>query len=448
MADRGDSTGTSGNLPLCRGTLFFKPIIPSDVYNITMNLKGSNAQDTYDLSSDILKKSIQFICSPLAHIFNNILSKGIFPNTLKMAKIIPIHKKGKRDAPTNYRPIAILPVLSKIIEKNIAQQLLGFLASHSLITKEQHGFLKNRSTATAIFEFLNTVLEKLERGEEVLGMFFDLSRAFDTVSHNIILQKLERYGVRGVALDLFRSYLTGRKQSVVVGRDGECFQSDWKNLGEFSVPQGSILGPLLYILYVNDLPQAVDDGIKTVLYADDTSVVISHVKRQNLTKIANTVATKVGDWLDKNGLNLNANKTAILNFKRTASNSGMSVRVGDSSVVPSGAVRFLGLDLDPQLKWSNHLTALTNRLSSETFRLRTLAAVCSGSVLLSVYHGCFHSVMSYGIEFWGSAGTVSDVLIVQKRAVRVIAGCGWRDHCRPLFKKLHIMTCVNTYIYI
>lgn len=447
MTGRADSGGTSDAILRSQNTIFLRPVTPECVYNITMSLRSSNTLDAYDISTNQLKKFIEYICYPLTHVFNNILCHGVFPRKLKMAKIIPVHKKGKRDSPSNYRPIAILPVFSKIIEKIIAQQLVDFLTLNSALAPQQHGFLKNKSTGTAMLEFLNSVLERLEMGEEVLGLFFDLSKAFDTVSHDILLDKLERYGVCGVAYDLLKSYLKERQQSVVVRRDGRDFCSEWVDLPPFSVPQGSILGPLLYVIYVNDLPKVIDEGVDVVLYADDTSAIVSSKNSEDLPQAADAVAANINKWLDDNRLQLNASKTDLLKFKRVGSTADITVRVGTSSVVPSGSVKFLGIKLDPQIKWDTHITSLANRLSSVSFQLRSLAEVCPLDTLLSVYHANFHSLMSYGIEFWGNAVDVSDILIIQKRAVRIIAGVGMRAHCRPWFIKFRIMTCASAYIF-
>lgn len=441
----GSVTRASDGIPLSDRSFFLRPVTEADVFAVIMSLNNSCSTDIYDFTAAFLKRCAAGVVAPLTHIFNSMFTSGVFPEKLKIAKIIPIHKKGKVDEVSNYRPIAILPIISKIVEKIIHSQLINFFKASSTIANEQHGFIKGRSTCTAAFKLTHDILERLERGEVVLGTFLDLSKAFDLVDHGVLLRKLERYGVRGVALNLFRSYLSDRKQLVQIRSGGKQISSELMTCGPYSVPQGSILGPLLFNLYINDLPSIITNSSVT-LYADDVSLITSHrelavVKDEVLRSVEN-----IDQWLSSNHLMLNSAKTEMMLFGNRGA-ALQDVEVCGGRVRPAETLKFLGIQLDPALKWFGHTDCLARRLSSVCFMLRRLARVCSLGTLLTAYYGSFHSVMSYCIEIWGSSSGLIDVLRIQKRAVRIITHSKRLDHCREKFKALRIMTCVSTYVY-
>lgn len=205
----------------------------------TMPCKHSTGCD--EVSSFILKQCIEILCVPLEIIFNRALYTATHPDLLKLAKVVPIHKNGDRNLPENYRPISVLSAINTAFEKLIAKRVMNFVERESLLTPSQHGFRSKRSTATAILSFSDIVKTYLNNNMIVLGLFIDIKKAFDTVHHGILLQKLERYGFRGVCLEFFRSYLTNRQQKVRF-LDVE---SDFSEVST-GVPQGSVLGPILF----------------------------------------------------------------------------------------------------------------------------------------------------------------------------------------------------------
>lgn len=428
-------------------SFFLHPVTEAGVFTVLMNLNNSSTTDIYDLTSIFLKKCARHIIAPLTHIFNSMFTTGIFPDKMKTAKVIPVYKKGNKEEVENYRPISILPVISKVAEKIMHDQLMKFLTSCTILANEQHGFLSGRSTSTAAFQLTREVLERLEGGEVVLGAFLDLSKAFDLVDHAILLEKLECYGIRGTPLNLLESYLGDRKQLVQIELEGRVVTSKLMACGPCSVPQGSILGPLLFNLYINDLPVAIKNPSSSLtLYADDVSLIASG-KQPTLTKeVVTTSLDSVSKWLSTNSLKLNNKKTELMAF----GNRGTEVRDVDvcgDTIRPTDKLKFLGLHLDPSLKWSVHTEFLSKKLSSVCSMLRKLSKVCPMNTLLTAYYGNFHSIMTYCVEIWGSGTGLTDVLKIQKRAIRIITNSKRLDHCREKFRNLRIMTCVSAYIY-
>lgn len=232
---------------------------------IVHNLKNSHSPDTYGFSSHLLKTIIGYIAEPLAFLINQCLNSGVFPDELKKARTVPVFKKGNPDSPENFRPISILPVLSKVFEVVIKHQLVDFLEGENILSPAQHGFRKSRSTVSAVASLIEEVLGAYEERESVALVMCDLSKAFDVISHDILLAKLWKYGVRGSALKTFESYLRGRSQVVSVG--GACSAERSVNHG---VSQGSILVPVLFLVAVNDIDSFLNNS--TVLLADDTTL--------------------------------------------------------------------------------------------------------------------------------------------------------------------------------
>ena len=241
-------------------------------------------------------------------LINRSFLEGIFPKELKLARVIPIFKSGDKSLITNYRPISVLSFFSKIFEKIMYNNLYAFVEDFDIIYAHQYGFRKGHSTQQAIITLVDKITRSVNNGDVVIGMFLDLKKAFDTVDHKILLKKLEAYGIRGHILDWFASYLTGRSQ--YVSFDG--IHSKKRNV-LCGVPQGSILGPLLFIIYVNDIFN-VSHLLSFVLYADDTSVLIKgkHVEELISTLIKSLIL--LTRWLNANKLSLNVEKTYYMMF--------------------------------------------------------------------------------------------------------------------------------------
>lgn len=433
-------------------SMFFTPVSEDDITKIINNLKTKNSSGLDQIPITLIKKCCHSIKSPLTYIFNICLSEGTFPDRLKWAKILPIHKKGDATNMNNYRPIAILSSFSKILEKIIANQLVSFLGKYNIISQNQFGFMKGKSTEQAIYCFINKVISSLDKQQYVLGIFADLSKAFDCVDHNLLLTKLEAYGVRGVPLKMFESYLHNRLQVTLIrhsdsrGRLTEYISQ--QNPITIGVPQGSILGPLLFIIFINDFPLIIKKG-EVVMFADDTNILVSDRDRTDLISNTNSTVNELSNWFQVNKLVLNTTKSTILQFtlsERTIQKDEI-VPIGNKKLEILNAVRFLGLEIDKNLSWYTHTNAICKKLCTMCYAIHSVKKICTTQAIRALYFANVQSILEYGIIFWGNSSKSIKIFRLQKKIIRIIKGKDKLSHCRPLFKELNLMTFPSLYIY-
>jgi len=320
-------------------SLFFTPTSPEEIIKLTSNLKNSHSCGNDGISNILLKQVIPSISGILSFIFNLSLCTGTIPSTLKNAHVIPIFKAGDKHDFTNYRPISILPAISKLLERIVYIRILDFLTRHNILTKQQFGFRKNRSTNMAINDLYCRIVDNLDNKLHTIGIFLDLSKAFDTINHNILLDKLYNYGIRGLANDWIRNYLTGRSQRVIFNN---C--SSRPTEVTCGVPQGSILGPLLFLLYINDLPNTTSIP-HFILFADDTNILFSHQDPKTLESMINTELKIISNWFKLNKLSLNIKKTNYIVFKNKYSNKpdcDYNIKIDNTPIQKVETTKFLG----------------------------------------------------------------------------------------------------------
>jgi len=289
--------------------MFMAPTDQNEIIRMIDLLKRKHSSGHDNISSALLKDIKSEIAKPLTILFNKSLSEGCVPDDMKLAEVIPIFKAKNREHLNNYRPISLLPTFAKLIEKLVHKRLYNFLSSQSLFYPSQYGFRPQHSTNHAVHEFIDNTIQSVENKKHTLSVFLDLSKAFDTIDHTILINKLNWYGVRGRALDWFKSYLSRRKQYV------QYYKSSSDTLTvPCGVPQGSVLGPLLFIIYTNDLPNCLTDS-KAILFADDTTLYISSKSIPQLYRSTNIELESLNDWFRANKLSLNVSKTHYVVFK-------------------------------------------------------------------------------------------------------------------------------------
>lgn len=422
-------------------SFFLTPVRCEEVFREFLKLKPSPSYGFDHLSAKLLRNCAEEICLPLTHIINQSFQTGIFPSLLKTARCVPIYKKNDAALAENYRPISVLSTFSKLFEKLFCARLLDFFNQHRLFNNSQHGFRSSRSTTTAIVDLLNKLYFDLDRGQNPIGIFLDLTRAFDLVNHDRLLDKLSSYGVRGVPQTWLRSYLHERKQYVeICGVKSETLTLD------IGVPQGSVIGPLLYIVYTGDICLS-----NLVMYADDTTILAHGNSIQEAVGEANSDLERVCNYFNNNNLVVNKAKSVCIKFSMSSASLSNS---GDTAVCLDGdplevvdVSGFLGVQIDGFLRWHEHIDLLCKKLASLCFTVKRLREFIDTATLKSYYYARYHSLLSYGIVAWGSCSATSRVLILQKRAIRYMFGMGMRDSCRPLFRKHKIMTVVSVYVF-
>ena len=331
------------------------------------------------------------------------LKGGIFPSLNKGAYVCPIFKDKLKCE--NYRQISLLSKISKIFERVMYNRIEEFLTSSNILYNMQFGFRKKFSTNHALLSIVGQIREAMDCKTYTFGVFIDLEKAFDTVKHDILSSKLNYYGIRGVANSWFTSYLFKRHQSVRI--NGEMSTKREITCG---VPQGSILGPLLFLIYINDMNHAV---CKSTIYhfADYTNLLYSCKTLKELRKIMNNDLKRLYDWLCANRLSLNTAKTEFIIFRPPWSNceNRITLSLNGTKLYESTKIRYLGLILDNKLDWKAHVTEFSKELSRAIGLLSKAKHFCSLSVLRSLYFSLFNSHLSYGISVWG--GNVSEMLI-------------------------------------
>ncbi|KAL5272936.1 hypothetical protein ACHWQZ_G000943 [Mnemiopsis leidyi] len=285
----------------CPHSIFLNPTSSTEVYDTIRKLKNKSTLDCKIEPLKIANASRKFT-ETFAKVINASFSNGVFPTALKIAKVIPIHKGGSKTEVSNYRPISLLGSMSKVYEKLMHSRVLDFLDKNNSLFENQYGFRPGRSCEHALLNAQNSLLHSLNKNQISLLLLLDYSKAFDLLDHNTLLCKLEHYGIRGIAKEWFRSYLTNRRQYVSINGT----YSESKSI-DFGVPQGSILGPLLFVIYINDLP-GISNLAKFILYADDANIIVSGSSLDEVSRKVNELIGSLVDWVGVNGLSLNVKK--------------------------------------------------------------------------------------------------------------------------------------------
>ena len=423
-------------------SIFLSPVDDQEISDMFSKIDGSKSCGPNSIPSNLLKEHAKAFFSPVKEMINSSFVEGTFPSILKIAQVCTVFKKGELDLRENYRPISLLSNLSKLFERAMHSRVYNFLESSGLIFDLQFGFRKKHSTSHALLSILDEIRQNLDKNTFSCGVFVDLEKAFDTVNHNILLKKLEHYGIRNIANRWFESYLSDRKQFVSLGGTNS------NNLPiTCGVPQGSILGPLLFIIYINDMHNAINFS-KVHHFADDTNLLFSHKNLKVLRKRVNSDLELLFDWLCANRLSLNVGKTEFVIFRPARSKrlDRVTLKINRCRIFESNKIKYLGMILDSNLSWKHHIFELNKKLFRGVGMINKIRNLSDASVLKSIYFSLFQSHATYGLVAWGSSRKCLDrVYLSQKRAIRAILGLGFDDSTSASFKSLRILKIFDLY---
>lgn len=391
------------------------------VLNFLTAMDTSKATGTDRIGPRLLKLAAPYIADDITYICNHSIKNSTFPCKWKEAKVSPLHKNGPHDDVNNYRPISILPVLSKVLEKHVHDCLSAYLSEYNLLHKTQSGFRTQHSCETALVNMIDSWLNAMDSGKMVGVVLVDFKKAFDLVDHQILLSKLQLYGIKNEALMWFKTYLTQRRQQVTINNN----KSDFETVS-YGVPQGSILGPLLFLLFINDLPLYVDN-VSADLYADDTTLYdiqnSLEMAEQNLQLGLNQLHV----WCRNNGMVLNSAKTKVMlvttsQKRQRLQNTCLTLQYMDETLKTVSSDKILGVFVDNNLIWSDHVKHITKKIRSYIWLLSKIKHFLSQAHRVQFYKSYIQPHIDFCNVVWGNSCESNKLKIfkLQKRACRVI----------------------------
>ena len=369
------------------------------------------------------------------------MRKGKIPQIWKHAKVTPIFKAGDPTDVSNYRPISVIPIIMKVFERTIHNQLSSYLNQTNLLYAYQSGFRSKFSTETALIDVTEYIINGFDSGELVGAIMLDLKKAFDTVDPDILTQKLQWFGVSNIPLSWFKDYLSDRNQLVQ-------FKSELSNERPIKcgVPQGSILGPLLFILYVNDLPK-VCSKTKVILYADDTAILCRGKSIAQIQKTLNSEMGLCSVWFTQNKLHLNVSKTKSMLFGTSQRLSSIKapdnfeITVCEEVVERVQVFKYLGVHMDVNLNWHTHVEKIAKKISSKIGILRRVKPYLTIDLSKMIYNSIVLPHFTYCNIIWASTDetTISRLQNLQNTSARVILTENKRSHVQPMLDVLSWM---------
>ena len=416
-------------------SFFFRYVSVGEIKNIIQGMK--NKSDLTCYSTKILKNVVDIVAPVLTVIVNKSLNRGYFPDSQKLARVVAIHKSGPEIEINNYRPVSILPILSKIFERVVHNQLYGFLEKFKILSDCQFGFRKKRSTIQAVMNNLKFVYDNLDAGRVVVSFFMDFSKAFDCLDHRLLLGKLWHYGVRGIPYYWFKSYLENRRQYVSIGN--VVSQSAEITYG---VPQGSILGPLLFLIFINDFPRS-NSFFKFNLYADDSTLTCTF-QEKNPNYIKSKLETElrpIYHWLEMNKIKVNYSKSKYIAFSYKNHVSYGDVEFGNGLLSNTASLKFLGIEVDENLNFKNHVGNICTKISKTVGLLFRLGHYLPMDALKTLYNSLIFPRLDYGLIVWHGCpqGCRDRIFVLQKKAIRAINSLPYNHHTSSYFKSMNFL---------
>lgn len=448
LAEKVDKA-TPSKCNILDSTIFLRPTDESEIKKYIFELKNKKAPGEDGISSETIKYISDFILTPLNFIYNKVLEKGIYPNKLKIAVIKPLFKKGERNNTENYRPLSLISNFSKILEKIIKSRLTKYLQKFDIIARNQYGFQEHKSTNDAIAKLTSLMYNALDKSKPSLVIFLDLAKAFDTVSHGQLLKNLYNIGCRGVVQKLFASYLNDRNQCVQIDNK----KSEYISV-KFGVPQGTVLGPVLFTIYMNDILTKNTVG-KIVSFADDTAIHYSSENWASLKLIAEQDLKQIKTYFDSKILTINYEKTFFLPITSLSCNlpsyTELIIKTQSKDVLIRMAekVKYLGIIIDSHLRWNYQVQSVVQKIRGMLYTFTQLKKVLHVEHLRAVYIALVESIIRYGIIGWGGVGNtfLHPLEVQQKHFIKLIYNRERRYSTELLFKESNLFSIRQLYCY-
>lgn len=442
LADTDDNTYLSFLEKPCNSSIFLYPTSPYEVIMLINSLKLNKSSGHDDIHPFFLKVASNVIAYPLSEMINLCLCYGVFPDKLKFAKVIPVYKSGPKNHLNNYRPISLLPSLSKVLEKIIRTRMLSFFQINNILTSTQFGFRNKHSTIHPILDLITCCFDNLQNKQFSTMLFLDIRKAFDSVSHIKLIKKLQHYGIRGLAIDLLHSYLQDRHQYVSINN----FQSTAQHI-TYGVPQGSILGPLLFLVYINDLPHSLQTIPR--LFADDTALLISEDTLKKTIDMTNSELTKVNQWMFSNNLAINSQKTIGLTVSPSMHTTTplYSIRLNNEMIKVTNNAKYLGVIFDNLLSFKPHIKYLEKSISRSVGIIAKLSYYLPTKSLITLYYSLVHSNLLYALPVWASTYKtyLTKLKTLQNKAIRIISKIPLKKKITPSYFKLKVLKLDDLY---
>ena len=394
--------------------IFLAPTDSTELIGLLNEMIPKNSCGYDNISNKLLKKLLPSLIEPITIIFNKSLSEGVFPEAMKKADVVPLYKSKLHAETTNYRPISLLITVSKLLEKIMYKRTYTFLESTGQIFKSQYGFRTAHSCENAISELISGIIKGKQDGMYTLAVFLDLSKAFDSLEHDVLLKKLYKYGIRGIALKWFKSYLTDRTMRVKcnVASSGKTEYSTYLNI-TYGTPQGSCLGPLIFLIFTNDLYRNLVYS-SAILFADDTTLYKTHRNLTYLKWCLEDDLNTLSDWFAANKLTLNLDKTVCILFQKNNQNKEMELKIKDLTIPNQKETKFLGMWLDQSLNWQCHIQKLTLKIKRNTYLLSNGKQLMDQETKKLVYYAHIASHIQYGLLLWGNSASGDQLDKIQK----------------------------------